>query len=283
MTTKYYDTFSIVSRFTGYTSDITIGDFYNDLAAKYCGSTAILGGFNQTAREEKTEKSEEAENSDKSEESGNNSSNEESSENKSKDDNIITNPEHLTSGTSSITGKRGTENFGLAVFKDGIFNGELTATESICHLLITNELDSCVLSIDDPFHDGDKLEVELSPAKKTKTTVKIENEIPKISINLSLNTDILTLESDTDYEIDEILRKLAGSTEKYLKEQFNNYLNKISKEYNTDIDQFCAKAQSNFLTIPEWENFNWSEKFKNSEFDVNIDINIVSSPLVTKT
>ena len=50
LTTQYYETFSITDRFTGYFSNITIGDFYDTLSADYYDSTAILGGLNATAR-----------------------------------------------------------------------------------------------------------------------------------------------------------------------------------------------------------------------------------------
>ena len=57
LTTQYYETFAITGRFTGYFSNITIGDFYNDLSSKYCDSTAILGGLNSTARQQDSEQS----------------------------------------------------------------------------------------------------------------------------------------------------------------------------------------------------------------------------------
>ena len=44
-----------------------------------------------------------------------------------------------------------------------------------------------------------------------------------------------------------------------------------AKEYDVDIDKFSLKAPAHFLTISEWENFNWDEKFKNTEFDVNVE------------
>ena len=55
LTTQYYETFSITGRFTGYFSNITIGDFYNDLSATCHQPTAILGGLNSTARKEDKE------------------------------------------------------------------------------------------------------------------------------------------------------------------------------------------------------------------------------------
>ena len=68
--------------------------------------------------------------------------------------NDVTNPEDLTAGTSTIEGKRGSENIGIAVFDNDKLCGELTATETICHLLINNDIDSCIVSIDNPFKDN---------------------------------------------------------------------------------------------------------------------------------
>lgn len=53
LTTNYYETFSITNKFTGYFSNITVGEFFNTLSAKDCDGTAILGGLDETARKEK--------------------------------------------------------------------------------------------------------------------------------------------------------------------------------------------------------------------------------------
>ena len=265
LTTQYYETFAITGRFTGYFSNITIGDFYNNLSSKYCDPTAILGGLNSTARKKEDEKK--------------------SKQNSENQGDIITNPEALTAGTSSIVGDRGTENFGIAVFNADKLCGELTATESICHLLITNKLDSCIISIDNPISEKEtkKIEIQLFPSQKTKINLNIVNDTPHISLQLSLNADIMTLDTDVNYETNNVLSKISKTTEQYLKTQFNAYLNKVTKQYNVDIDDFSLKGPAHFSTIPEWEKFNWDEKFKKTEFDIDIDINVLSTILITKT
>lgn len=295
LTTKYYETFSITDRFTGYISNITIGNFYNTLASKDEEATAILGGLNSAARSENSKSSSNSNKSDSSDteklssessgssNSSNNSSNESSNQSSQEQENSIINPEDLTAGTSSASGKRGTENIGLAVFENDKFRGELTATETICHLLINNDLDSCIISIGNPIVESEKMELQLFPSKKTKITINIIDGIPHISIKLYLNADVMTLEQDIDYEIPETLEKISSTAKDYLKNEFDKYLNKVSKEYNCDIDEFYTKAIGHFATIPEWENFNWKEKFKNAVFNVDLDFNVTSSLLVTKT
>ena len=309
LTTQYYETFAISGRFTGYFSNITIGDFYNNLSTSHSDSTAILGGLNLTARQEASKKSEENSSgsgssqggsssggsgggsSSQGSSSGGGSSNSssqtinptDSQQNSENQEDVVTNPEDLTAGTSSIVGDRGTENVGIAVFKDDKLCGELTAVESICHLLITNKVDSCIVSINNPVSEKEKMELQLFPKENTKVNISFDNDTPHISIDVELNADIMTLDKDVNYETEEVLSKISDATKNYLEDEFNNYLNKVTKEYDVDIDQFSIKAPAHFSTISEWENFNWDEKFKNTEFDVSIDINLFSTMLVTKT
>lgn len=44
---KYYDIFPNTSEYTGYTSNATIGDFFNALVCNSCSPYAILGGINE--------------------------------------------------------------------------------------------------------------------------------------------------------------------------------------------------------------------------------------------
>lgn len=278
LTIQYYETFSITGRFTGYFSHVTIGEFFNSLSEKSSGSTAILGGLNATARKENSNNK--SDNSSKDD-----SSNSTNSSELGENENVVINPENLIAGNSSVTGKRGTENFGLAVFNNDVLCGELTAVESICHLLIVNELDSCIISIDNPLleDEAEKMELLIFPTKKSKINVDIKDDIPHISLKLSLDADIMTINNNIDYEDENVLLKISDSLNKYLKTQLTNYLTKVSKEYGVDIDSFSTKALSHFSTIPEWESFDWNNKFKEAIFDVSTDINVLSTMLITKT
>ena len=288
LTVQYFDTFSITSRLTGYISNLTIGEFYNNLSSEIKACTAILGGLNATARTESSEENSESSSSENSSSQNNssetsNQNSESSSEANSEPSDVITNPEDLTAGSSSVEGNRGSENIGLAVFNGDKLCGELTATEAISHLLIKNKVDSCIISIDNPFNNSNKVELQLYPTKKSKISVDINNNIPHISIELKLDADILTLDENIDYEQENVLETFSNATKQYLEKEIYDYLNKVSKEYSTDIDNFGNKALAYFATSSEWKDFDWSEKFKNAEFDVNVDVTVISSLLITKT
>lgn len=287
ITAQYYDTFSISNRFTGYFENLTIGDFYNKLSSKATSPIAILGGLDVTARIKNESDSDNLDSSNDSSDSG--STKKSQSEevtpkaNISEREDVITNPEDLIAGSSSIEGKLGAENIGLAIFNGGNLCGELTAIETICHLFVCNSIDSCIIAIDDPFREGEKAELNLSPKKDSQISVKVENDIPHISVKLSLEAYGLTLDEGINYEAHSSVDMLSKSAKDYMEKQLNNYFTKTSKQYGTDIDSFAVKALHNFNTIQEWKEYNWPEKYRNAEFDISVDINVISSLLITKT
>lgn len=287
LTIQYFDTFSITSRLTGYISNLTIGEFYNNLSSEIKAGTAILGGLNATARTESSERTSESSSNENSssQSSSSESSNQNSQSGGSSSEllDVITNPEDLTAGSSSVEGERGTENIGLAVFNGDKLCGELTAIEAISHLLIKNKVDSCIVSINNPYNNSSKVELQLYPTKKSKISVDINDDVPHISIELKIDADILTLDENIDYGQENVLETFSNATTEYLEKEICDYLNKVSKEYSTDIDNFGNKALAYFATSSEWKDFNWSEKFKNAEFDVNVDVTVISSLLITKT
>ena len=128
--------------------------------------------------------------------------------------NVITSSEDLTAGTSSVVGKRGTENIGIAVFDEDKLCGDLTAVEAICHLLITNKVDSFIISIDNPMVEDKKMDLQIYPVKDTKVTVDTKGDSPRISININVDADIITLEDNIDYGSKENLEKF--SKEKFI-------------------------------------------------------------------
>ena len=59
-----------------------------------------------------------------------------------------------------------------------------------------------------------------------------------------------------------------------------NFLYKTSKEYGCDINCFYRIVKQKFLTIPEYDNYNWEEMYKKADFNVEIDSDVISSFLV---
>ena len=110
--------------------------------------------------------------------------------------------------------------------------------------------------------------------------VDISKENPMIHIKINLRAKTLTGQDSLDYSNTDILTKLNGSLKDYLSSQITDYLYKTSKEYKTDINEFFRIARRKFKTIPDFENYNWAQKYENAEFHVEINSDIISSLLI---
>ncbi len=293
LTSKYFDTFDITSKLTGYFSNITLGDFFNNLSESNSDPIAVLGGLNSTARsEENKSSSNSSEESSSSSNSGNsdNINGETSNSNLSSQDveeqekqEIETNQDNLVAGKSSIVGGRGTENLGLAIFSGDKYIGELTVWESICHSLITNSIDTCIISVEDPLVENKQLEIQLSPNKKSKITSNIENGAININIELNLIANIISLNSNINYEDTDTINKISAATQNRLNDELNKYFDKTARKYNVDIDKYYLSILKYFPYQKNFDDFNYKEKLKNANFNCNTHVNIISSLLITKT
>lgn len=253
--TKYYEIFPNSSKYTGYTSNATIGDFFNGLTCNTCQPFAILGGTID--------------------------SNIDNLKDYSSSDPL--NAGNAKSNETSIAGKRGAENIGLAVFKNDKLVGELTAMETVCFSLMRNHVDGFLITIPDPREDESYIDLYLFPAKDTKGNVDIINGTPYITVNCKFNGRIYSMKKDAKYLNNTVLDEISKTASKYIELQISNYLYKTSKDLKADINGFAKHVLRKFSTLEEFERYNWLENYENSFFTVNSDVCVKSGFLLTET
>lgn len=173
------------------------------------------------------------------------------------------------------------EIMGLAVFKKDKLVGELNVLETLCHMIISNDLSSCKIQVPNPFDKTSNIDLELRLNNSTKSFVKFINNTPYINCDINLQVKILSLgENVTVNNLNlrdtDTLDTLEYSFNKYFSEQIYQYLYKVSKNYNCDIDGFGKYAVKYFSTTDDWNNYNWLDNFRNSFFSVNVKSNIKS-------
>ena len=291
--TKYYDIFPNSSEYTGYTSNIMIGEFYNYLTTKECGNLAILGGLNPTISPSNSSGNPSngssggsSSGSNKSSEGG---SSEKSSENSSKENSESTekpdnnnNLSQVVSGSAPILGERGTENIGLAVLKDGIYRGDLTAIDTLCHTLIKGEVNSFLLTINNTEIYKNYIDVSLYENNPPKITVNISENEPVINIKIKLVGRISNLKAGINYSDESTnldLNEISDAVNRSLEGYIYDYLKKTSSEFKCDIDYFYNYAKRNFKTIYDWRNYDWGSKYEKSKFNVSVESQVYYSLL----
>ena len=91
------------------------------------------------------------------------------------------------------------ENIGLAVFKNDILVGELNAEESILHMMVSNKLKSCTISIPNPIGDSESINLSIKLAHNTKNSVSLVNGTPFISSVVKINAKIESATQKSSY------------------------------------------------------------------------------------
>lgn len=182
-----------------------------------------------------------------------------------------------------ISAKNGIENIGMAVFKEDKLVGTLDAEETLCHLLLTNHLKSCNLSVPDPENSNKEIDLFLSSNHSSKVNVSIINGTPHIKVKVLVNAKLSSIDNISHTMTEERLHNIEDSASNYLKNIISNYLYKTSKELNSDAPGFGKFALAEFKTVKEFEEYDWLNHYQDSFFNVEANVSIKSSFLLTET
>ena len=254
LSARYYEIAPTTSEYTGLTENVTLSQFFSDYTDTFRSSFAILGGINS---------------------------------NNTHSTNLGESPTEIDASNKAdetlIHGKPNSENIGLAVFYKDKLVGELTGLETICHQIISNTLDTCVINIPSPFEDEQTISLKLRLVNNTKNKVDLVNGAPFITSNVTLEARILSLDENSKYLSSENVSLLEKSANFYLTTKLYEYLYKVSKDFKSDIDGFGKHVVRNFLTMDEWKNYNWLENFKNSFFDVKVETKVKSGYILMES
>ncbi len=260
---KYYETALNSNQYTGYTQNVTLIEFFSDYMDTFKNPVAILGSVNSGTT---------------STTNGNSNTSSDSVSVNSLSDSLSDNETYIA-GQTPITSKINIENMGLAVFNSDKLVGELNGIETIYHLIVSNNLNSCSMSIPNPLGDSNSIDISLTGSSTNNVT--FVNGTPFISVKINVDIQILsateesTLDESSYYTSDNV-KLIEETCSKYLEENILNYLYKTSKEYKSDIDGFGKYAVKYFTTIQDWEQYNWLDNFESSTFSVEVSSSLKS-------
>ena len=171
---------------------------------------------------------------------------------------------------------------GIAIFDKATMIGHIDVSNSISHLIVTNDLDTCTITIENPFEENEMLDLELSLYKNTDIDIEIINGSPLISLIVYPEGTITSSGSIFNYIDINNIRKVETATSTYLEKILKDYLYTIAKKYNSDIVGFKGIYQSKFLTKEDFDKINWDKIFKDSYFNITLKTKVNSSNLFNK-
>ena len=253
LTPRYYEILLNSKEYTGFSENVPLWKFFINMRNSTEEAVAILCGLNTSYTGTSEETS-----------------------------NLMDKDVNYKAGETPLTGKTVSQNMGLAVFSHDQLVGELDAIECVSYLMLTNNLDSCNISVPNPFENNSTINVKLELKKKTKNNVELVNGSPFIESNIYLNGSITSISLNTDDSRTETLSTIEEYVESYVSYNIKSLLYKTAKDFKADIVGFGKDVVSDYLTIEEWRSLNWAALYKNSFFKVDVEVTINPSSLFIK-
>ncbi len=166
---------------------------------------------------------------------------------------------------------------GIAVFKNEYMVGHIDPLETI-----KKDLNECILTIESPFEEGKKLDLEVSLYKETDINIDMINGTPFFNIDIYPEGFISSSGKNFDFINTDNISLVEKETNEYLEKIIKNYLYNITKNFNSDIVCFGGLYESKFLTEDEFKKVEWKKVFQDSFFEVDVHSKINSSNLFNK-
>lgn len=186
------------------------------------------------------------------------------------------------SNQSSNTETQKTANAaGIAIFSGDKLVGEIKNEQILSHVILLGKLQKVNMDIEDIENQNKTTVIKVRQIEPPKIDVEIKNNTPRIDILIRLECDLITSGSQVDYTDQENKHKLSKNIKEKLEHDMNIYLNKISKEFKADPVGFGKYYRTKVLTLEELENIEWNKIFPNSEFNVEFQLHLDTTQMVS--
>ena len=257
---KYYELKTLAYRYTGFINDSLLHDFYIDEESPAMQPAATLVGVNTKDSVSEFDVSQ--------------------STSDSKEKPFPFEGDYLAGDLPKIGDIRG-EMMGIAVFDGGKMVGEMDGEDATFLLMVEGKYQSSYLTFMDPVLKPYLVVVNMKQSRRPSYKVDIVDGKPKISVSVMLEGDFVSIQSGADYSEDGLRIKFEKSAEDYLTSQILKFLNR-TKQFNSDICGFGRYVKGKFLTWNNWMDFNWLKRYKDTDFNVSVDVKIRRPGLLIK-
>ena len=197
-------------------------------------------------------------------------------------------PEEFKSGGDYYAGELPREGgnkyefFGTALFDGDKMIGELSGDETRAMLMMKGEFQDASIAIPDPIDSKLRLGFYVHQQKKPNIKITFKDGEPVIHVKVSLEGSLQNVQSSTEYEGEELKPVAEKALETFIKDNFDKTIDKC-KSLNCEAFGFGETAAMQFLTIQEWEEYNWIAHFKYAEVTTEVEFIMQRTGTIMKT
>ncbi len=184
-------------------------------------------------------------------------------------------------GSTPIVSQGKNEVMGMAVFKNGKMTGTMSGAEASCYLMIKGDYRYSYWTIPDKMEKGDIVVMNIMQRKKPDIRIHLEGGRVTARIHLDLEGDFTSIQSNRDYEDFPGIMEQEGS--RVIKEETLKFLKRTTDEFDSDVCGIGRYVKGCFRTWDEWKSYNWFDKYKYTEFQVDVNLKMRRSGLMIRS
>lgn len=238
---KTIELISKESNNTGYYSSFTQTDFYNNIKSPYIQAIAILAGVNSAQASTPSQ------------------------------DGIINN--YIAGNVPMIADlKRST--MGTAVFDGDKMVGELNGDETRVLLMARGEFKRAFMDVRDPKDPKRYLNFDVRMGREPQVKTWFEGGKPFVHLTLNIEADWVIAQTAENYADPKLLPSAENALKEYLQGILRQIIEKSQQEFRADVFGFGKSIAAHFLTIPEWEDYQWLKKFSEAKISTDVKVKI---------
>lgn len=167
---------------------------------------------------------------------------------------------------------------GGAVFKDFKLVGYINAEENRSIAMLKGEVKNDIIDV---IYKGVGISYNITYLKTKKKLIKTEDNI-KVQFNIETRGNIqeYIFMDEPDLENEEILNDVERAIQEKMKEELNNTIQKIQKDYNADLIEVTRYLKAFHPKVWEEVEEDWDSIFPDIEIEPNFDIKIIRKGLI---
>ncbi len=173
-------------------------------------------------------------------------------------------------GQTAVEEENKSEVMGMAVFTKQQMTGVLGGTDSVLYNILNGDYKGSYVTFYNNKNPENPITVKIIQIKKPHTNLNIKNKT--IDIKLFLESNFYSLSSG--YVLEEDIENFERSASEEIRKASVNFIKNVRDEYGADILGLGLKAKRSFLTNQSFSDYNWRERFKEYDINVNVDFKV---------
>lgn len=169
---------------------------------------------------------------------------------------------------------------GAAAFRGQVMVGEMTGDEVVAWGMLTGKYRTSIMSLIDPLVPDTVLSATVSEGRKPRVRVRLEDGKPYIDVEVTLEGDILGIQSLIDYQQPDKQPVLEAAYTEKLAGLINGIIKKSQEEFRSDIFGFGLYARRLYLTQEQWKAVHWEEIYPEAEINATVNFKIRRSGML---